>query len=123
MRILIVEDEPLIRLELERIVTDAGHEVVGGSATGAEAIRLAEAQRPDMVLMDIALDGDMDGIETARIIHDSLSIRSLFVSAPLSTEQRDSVDITRPFGILLKPVVAEQLRHALEEIARRLGKG
>jgi response regulator NasT len=121
LRILIIEDETLVRLELESIVAGAGHEVVGGAADGAEAIRLAEAQRPDVMLMDIALVGDMDGIETARIINDTLAIRCLFVSA-LTAEQRDSIDVAHPFGILLKPVVAEQLLHALEEIARQLGR-
>jgi CheY-like chemotaxis protein len=122
LRILIVEDEPIVRLELESIVAGAGHQVVGSTATGAEAIHLAEAQRPDLILMDIALAGDMDGIEAARIIHDSLTIRSLFVSV-LTAEHRDSIDVSHPFGILLKPVVAEQLLHALMEIARQLGKG
>jgi CheY-like chemotaxis protein len=98
--ILIVEDEPVVRLELESIVTEAGHHVVGGAADAAEAIRLAGIHRPDVILMDIVLVGDMDGIEAARIIHDSLAIRSLFVSA-VSADERDSIDVAHPFGVLL----------------------
>lgn len=121
MRVLIVEDEPLIRLELECIVRGAGHDVVGGAATGPDAIRVAEEQRPDVVLMDIGLVGDMNGIEAAKTIHDRWAIRSLFVS-PISAHFRDSADTARPFGFLLKPIAAERLVEALEEIARQLGK-
>lgn len=121
MRIVIVEDEPLIRLELEGIVGDAGHDVVGRAATGPDAILLAEEHRPDVVLMDIALVGDMNGIDAAKTIHDRCAIRSLFVSA-ISGHLRDSADAARPFGFLLKPIAAEQLVGALEEIARQLGK-
>jgi CheY-like chemotaxis protein len=121
LRILIVEDEPVVRLELESIVAEAGHRVVGGAANGAEAIRLAGTHLPDVILMDIVLAGDMDGIEAARIIHESLAIRCLFVSA-VSAEERDSIDVARPFGVLLKPVVKKQLLDALDEISRQLGR-
>ena len=121
MRIVIVEDEPLIRLELEGIVADAGHDVVGGAATGLDAIRVAEEQRPDLILMDIGLVGDMNGIDAAKAIHDRCAIRSLFVSA-ISVHLRDSADAARPFGFLLKPIAAERLVDALKEVARQLGK-
>jgi DNA-binding NarL/FixJ family response regulator len=122
LRVLLVEDEPLTRLELQQIVVAAGYSVVGQAATGEDAIRIAGEQRPDVVLMDISLSGDMDGTDAARKIRETLSIRSLFVSAHMP-HLRDSADAARPFGYLLKPVTAEQLVHALEEIARQLGKG
>jgi YesN/AraC family two-component response regulator len=92
LRVLIVEDEPLVRLELERIAASAGHHVVGGAATGEDAV-----------------------------IHERCSIRSLFVSAT-SGHLRDSADGARPFGFLLKPIAPERLVAALKEIARQLGK-
>jgi DNA-binding LytR/AlgR family response regulator len=118
---LIVEDEPLVRLELESIVASAGHHVVGAAATGEDAIRVAEERRPDVVLMDIALVGDVNGIEAAKMIHERCAIRSLFVSA-ISGHLRDSADGARPFGFLLKPIAPERLAAALEEIARQRGK-
>ena len=121
MRILIVEDEPLIALDIEGIVTGAGHEAIGKVATGSDAIGLAEQQRPDVVLMDIGLAGDMNGIDAAKTILDRCAIRSLFVSA-VSSQSRDGADVARPFGFLLKPVDAAQLTRALHEIARQLGK-
>jgi DNA-binding LytR/AlgR family response regulator len=71
--------------------------------------------------MDIALEGDMNGIDAAKTIHDRCGIRSLFVSA-ISAHLRDSADAARPFGFLLKPIAAGRLVDALEEIARQLGK-
>jgi DNA-binding NarL/FixJ family response regulator len=121
LRILLIEDEPLARLELRNLVVAAGHDVVGEASTGSEALRLAGEHRPDVILMDISLLGDLDGIEAARMINDQLAIRSLFVSA-LVDECRDKVDAARPFGFLLKPVSGRQLMRALDEIARQLGK-
>jgi YesN/AraC family two-component response regulator len=121
LRILIVEDEPLIRLEMQGVAEGAGHEVVGSAATGADAIRIAEEQQPDVVLMDISLIGDMDGIDAARSIRELWGIRSLFVSA-FRDDLRDKADSARPFGFLLKPVGRTQLAEALEEIAWQLGK-
>lgn len=121
LRVLLVEDEPVARLELLKMVAAAGHDVVGEASTGVDAIRLAHAQRPDVVLMDIGLIGDMDGIEAAQAIREHLAIRSLFVSALLGPV-RDKVDAAKPFGFLLKPVTADQLVQALQEIARQLGK-
>ena len=88
LRILLIEDEPLARLELRNLVVAAGHDVVGEASTGSEALRLAGEHRPDVILMDISLLGDLDGIEAARMINDQLAIRSLFVSA-LVDECRD----------------------------------
>jgi DNA-binding NarL/FixJ family response regulator len=121
LRVLIVEDEPLVRLELESIVAGAGHHVVGAATTGEDAIRVAEEQRPDVVLMDIALVGDVNGIDAAKAIHERCGSRSLFVSA-ISGHLRDSADGARPFGFLLKPIAPERLVAALKEIARQLGK-
>lgn len=121
MRILLVEDESTTRIELRNLVVTAGHEIVGEATTGLDALRLADEQRPDVVLMDISLIGDLDGVETAKMINDQLAIRSLFVSA-LIGQVRDRVDAARPFGFLLKPVGEAQLAQALAEIARQLGK-
>jgi DNA-binding NarL/FixJ family response regulator len=120
LRILIVDDDPLCALDLEAIAADAGHEIVGRAANGEDAIRLAEQHRPNLVLMDILLAGDMNGVAAAQAIHDRWAIRSLFVSAE-SEHYRDSATAARPFGFLLKPVAPRQLLQALAEVARQLG--
>jgi len=122
LRILIVDDEPLIALDLATIAADAGHEVVGRAASGLDAIRLAEQHRPDLVLTDIALAGAMDGVTAARAIYDRWAIRALFVSAHC-VQFRDSAADAHPFGFLVKPVAPQQLLQALAEVARQLGRG
>jgi DNA-binding NarL/FixJ family response regulator len=121
LRIMIVDDEPLIALDLEAVLADAGHEVVGHVVTGSDAIRLAEEHRPDLVLMDIILNGDMNGVAAAQAIYDRWAIRSLFVSADCAP-YRDGAAPARPFGFLLKPVVPQQLLQALAEVTRQLGR-
>ena len=64
-RILIVEDEMVVQLHLTRIVEELGHEVVGTAADRDEAVELAAAERPELVLMDIHLASGSDGVETA----------------------------------------------------------
>src|SRR6187455_2725723 len=65
LRILIVEDEPLVARDIHQTLTKAGCEVTGLCTTGAQAIDAVRLQQPDLVLMDIQLPGDMDGIEAA----------------------------------------------------------
>ena len=72
MRVLIAEDEALIRMDLREMLEEEGHEVVGEARDGAEAVELARDLRPDIVFMDIKMPG-MDGIEAARIIGDERS--------------------------------------------------
>ena len=64
-KILIVEDEAIIALIIEKLLLSLGHEVCGTTASGEEALTQAEALKPDLVLMDIRLSGEMDGIEAA----------------------------------------------------------
>ena len=122
MRILIVEDEPLISLHLETVVTEAGHEVADRAATGLDAVRAAQRTRPDLVLMDIGLAGDMDGVAAAREIFRRWQVRSLFVSA-ISDRYKDTAADTRPLGFLTKPVAPRQLLEAIEAAAKELRSG
>ena len=80
-RILIVEDERLIAIDLQRRLTRLGYTVVALAASGAEAIQEALALHPDVVLMDIRLQGDMDGVEAAQQIHASAAIPVVFMTA------------------------------------------
>jgi two-component system, response regulator PdtaR len=81
LRVLVVEDEPLLSLSLESMLEDWGHEVVGAAATGAAAVRLAREQRPAVVLMDINLAGPMDGVAAAAQIRSFLDARIIFMTA------------------------------------------
>jgi CheY-like chemotaxis protein len=119
LRVLIVEDEFLIRLHVEELVNGAGHKVAAAAATGREALAAAERVQPDMALMDIGLAGDMDGVATARELFRRWRIRSLFVSANCD-QFRDSAADVRPLGFLTKPVSPQRLIQALEAAAAEL---
>ena len=77
-RILIVEDEALTVLALKRDLADLGYEVVGDASTAADALRAAEDNRADLVLMDIQLDGGISGVAAAAATADILMFRSCF---------------------------------------------
>jgi len=80
-RILVVEDEALIAGDLQARLTTMGYEVVGVATTGVEAVGMAQQTQPDVVLMDVVLKGDMDGIDTAKQIKTTQSIPIIFLSA------------------------------------------
>lgn len=80
-RILIVEDEQLVAADLEAKLTRLGYEVVGLAASGADALRLASEGDPELVLMDVRLQGAMDGIETAKRLKHVTPAPVIFVTA------------------------------------------
>ena len=111
-RIFIVEDEALVAMELEEIVTACGHEVTGKAADGETALQGLEQEKPDLVLMDIVLRGDMDGVETARIARERLGVPVVFVSA--HSGQLPRVKEVRPYGFVIKPFDEEQVHASIE---------
>jgi two-component system cell cycle sensor histidine kinase/response regulator CckA len=80
-RILVVEDERIVARSLWRQLTTLGYEVVGRVSSGEEAIQQAEELRPDLVLMDISLDGPMDGVEAAAIIRKQFRLPVVYSSS------------------------------------------
>ena len=115
-RILIVEDEVVVALNLESRLPQLGYEVAGRTADGREAIRLAEELCPDLVLMDIHLKGDTDGIEAALDINDRLHIPVVYLTAYADDETLRRAKITEPFGYIMKPFGIREL-HATIEMA------
>ena len=121
-RILLVEDDYLVGMEVEAGLRDAGCEVIGVAATAEEAVRLAEKERPRLVVMDIRLAGDRDGVDAALEIHRRLGIRSLFASAHGDPEVRARAEAARPLGWIGKPyripALVAAVRDALGAIER-----
>ena len=116
LRILIVEDEVLIALDLRTLVEESGHVVVGIVDFADYAIATATRQRPDVVLMDIALAGSRDGIDAALELRERLDIPSLFVSAHPDLPLRKRAEAAKPVGFLIKPVDEGMLRHLLAHL-------
>lgn len=112
-RILVVEDDFLIGLTIEETLREAGHQVLSVVATGEDALEKGVKLRPDMVLMDIRLAGEMTGIEAAIALR-AQGIPSLFASAHSDPNTRVSGDKANPLGWLAKPFTPSDLRSAVE---------
>lgn len=113
MRVLIVDDESLIRMDLRDIIESCGHEVVAEGTNGVEALELCKKHKPDIILMDVKMP-ELDGIEAARQIgfHHEAPVVLL-----TSYSQQDLIDKAREsgvYGYLIKPVREEQLVPSLE---------
>jgi len=115
-KILIVDDEWLTRLEIEGMLTDLGYEVAGQAETGAEAVAMARELNPDLVLMDIKMPGEMNGIDAAREIKAELGTPIIFLSGYGDPEHIEAAKEIAPFGYVMKPF-DEQEVHAFVEIA------
>jgi two-component system, response regulator PdtaR len=113
-KVMIVEDEISIALELEELLDSSGYEVIGAVGTGTEAVSMAQAHCPDLILMDIKLPGKMDGIETAIIIRRELGIPSVFLTGYGKSEFVERAKAADSLGYILKPLNDAQILAALE---------
>ena len=115
-KILIVDDEWLTRLEIEEMLTDLGYDVAGQAETGAEAIAMARELTPDLILMDVKMPGEMNGIDAAREIKKELKIPIVFISGYGDPEYIEAAKEVAPFGYVMKPFDEREV-HAFIEIA------
>ena len=116
VRIMVVEDDALIALDIVGLLEDLGHEVVAEAADATEAWALAEDGRPDIALVDIRLARGVDGGVLARELYDKLGVRSLFVSGSITEEFRRSMAAIKPIGFLGKPLSRHTLGEALNAV-------
>ena len=113
-KILIVEDEVIIAMEIENSLQMLGYDVTSKVDNGKDAIKKAEADKPDLILMDIRIKGDMDGIEAAETIRTRFGIPIIFSTAYLDEKRIQRAKITMPFGYVLKPIQERELKITLE---------
>ena len=117
--ILIVEDEGVIALDIRATLGRLGYTVPAAVATGSEAIARVEELRPDLVLMDIHLRGEMDGVEAARAIRDRFGVPVIYLTAFADPATLQRARITEPFGYLLKPFEERELHIVIEMALQR----
>jgi CheY-like chemotaxis protein len=125
MRILIVEDEPLIAESVSTVLRDAGYEITGVAADEPSAVRQANRDLPDFVVMDIKLANNSDGVEIPRRLQYRGSIPILFTSAYLDQQTMERAATTNPVGFLRKPYSPQALLlavAAVEHVAVSLRK-
>jgi DNA-binding NarL/FixJ family response regulator len=108
-RVLIVEDDYIQGIEAEAALVEGGLEVVGITNSVAEAVSLAKAKRPDLVLMDVRLGGAREGIDAALAIFWATGIRCVFATAHADPRTRSLAAPANPFGWLPKPYSAGDL--------------
>lgn len=119
IKILVVEDENIIALNLKENLESLGYIVVAIVVSGEKAIEKATQLRPDLVLMDIRLKGSIDGIEAARQIWEHLSIPVIYVTGHSDRSTLERAKITAPFGYILKPIKERELSIAIETALQR----
>ena len=113
-KILIVEDEGVVAFNIQRKLTGLGYMVVANVPSGEEAIQAAEQHRPDLVLMDIKLEGEVDGIEAAAQIRSRFRIPVVYLTAFTNDETLNRAKLTEPYGYILKPFEAKDLCTSIE---------
>ncbi|HWA49970.1 MAG TPA: PAS domain S-box protein [Dongiaceae bacterium] len=115
-RILIVEDERIISLDLSDQLSRLGYEVAGIATSGDAALRHIANDAPDLVLMDVQIEGTIDGIETARRIPAELMIPVIYLTAHADDNLLQRARFTKPYGYVIKPVSGREL-HAMLQMA------
>ncbi|MEQ8172757.1 MAG: sigma 54-interacting transcriptional regulator, partial [Candidatus Eremiobacterota bacterium] len=114
VKILIVEDEKISAMAIRRMLAELGYTVTGTAMSGEEAIRKASEIQPDLVLMDIKLDGLLDGIETAETLNRLYNIPVVYITAYEDEQIFQRAKLTAPFGYMIKPFDERLLRINIE---------
>lgn len=112
--VLIVDDEFLIAEGLRLQVEDMGLPVCATAATADDAIALAQRHQPMIVLMDMRLQGEKDGVDAALAIHDTVGAKVIFVTGSREPSTMARIQEDHPSAVLFKPVSDRQLRAAIE---------
>lgn len=113
-KILVVEDENVVALELKKRLKRLGYQVPSVATSGKEAVSKAEGFLPDLIIMDIRLKGDMDGIQAAQAIREIKDIPVIYLTAHSDDETLKRAKQTEPYGYILKPFEEDDLRTAIE---------
>ncbi|HOX91878.1 MAG TPA: response regulator [Spirochaetales bacterium] len=116
MRIIIAEDERIIALGLSSLLGRLGHQVLGICSSGEACVELAEAEQPDVIFMDIRMDGQINGIDAARIIRSKHDIPIVFTTAFDDDETRALASDIGPMAFLTKPVAGSMLKGVLASL-------
>ena len=115
-KIMIVEDEGIVAMDIRNQLESFGYEVVATAFSGGQAVTLATQLRPELVIMDIVLKGSMDGIKAAQTIMESLHIPVIFLTAYSDPDTIQRVKATGAYGYLIKPFRSDELHASIEVV-------
>lgn len=123
LTLLIVEDERIVAEDIKEIAEAAGHRVCGIAKSSTLAIDLEEQHRPDVILMDIVIHGDLDGIETAKIIRMKRDVPLVFLTAYSQRGVVERAKELNPLGYVIKPFEEAVLLRTIDQVAELLTVG
>jgi CheY-like chemotaxis protein len=121
LKVLIVEDEELIAIRLVEELTRLGHTVIGPVVTGEEAVQRAEQEQPDVILMDIRLAGETDGLEAAQRIRTGSNAPIIFTTAYPDERLQEETARLQPAVYIVKPILNYEMRMAIKLMMDRSG--
>ncbi|MEH2296867.1 EAL domain-containing protein [Nostoc sp.] len=114
INILIVEDDFIVGMDIQKRLQKSGYTVLGIVDTGEKAIEKAADDSLDLVLMDITLKGKMDGVESAQIIHNKFNIPVIYLTVDADEKTLERAKLTDPFGYIIKPFKEKELKFNIE---------
>ncbi|MDD2982073.1 MAG: response regulator [Crocinitomicaceae bacterium] len=114
VNILVVEDESIVSKDIQNTLIKLGYEVSGAASNGEKALSLIKSESPHIVLMDIMLKGDMNGIEVAKIIKEKYDIPVIFLTAYADEATLNKAKLAEPYGYLIKPFKEQDLQATIE---------
>lgn len=112
--VLVVEDESIVSKDIQHSLKKLGYQVAGAAATGENAVQLAIETQPDIILMDIMLKGDMNGIEAADKIRQETNIPVIFLTAYADESTLNRAKVTQPYGYIIKPFKEIDIHTSIE---------
>ncbi len=114
-KVMIVEDEVITALATERMLERLGYVVCGNVSSGEAALKVFDGARPDIVLMDIRLNGELDGIETTRRLKQRRDVAVIYLSANSDDSTRQRAYATNPLAFMVKPLDLALLKSVLDK--------
>jgi DNA-binding LytR/AlgR family response regulator len=112
--VLVIEDESIVSKDIQHSLKKLGYNVVGAASTGEKAIELAAELKPDVVLMDIMLKGQMTGIEAAEQIKANMSVPVIYLTAYADEGTLAKAKVTEPYGYIIKPFKEIDIHTSIE---------
>ena len=112
--VLVVEDESIVSKDIQHSLKKLGYNVVGAASTGEKAFELAASESPDIILMDIMLKGNVNGIETAEKVKRELNIPVIYLTAYADEATLSKAKVTEPYGYIIKPFKEVDLHTSIE---------
>lgn len=116
-KILIVEDEKVIAMDLQKTISNFGYDILSTVSSGEEAIQLMAKNKPNLVIMDILLEGDLNGIETGVIISERYKVPIIYITA-YAKEILLRSKVTESSTFLVKPFDESELHKKIEEVLK-----